>query len=133
MVNRRPLVFKEGLRSSVGTHTFPSAITPEILVKGHELVSLNLVPSLQPDSDLADPDWSQTDLPKHILESYSKLRKCRGYLIELYNSEYLSNLVSQATDKKDRYKAVKHKALEVGDVVLLSEPLLSRLTTQWRL
>ena len=123
LVNRRPLVFKEGLRSSVDLNTFPSAITPEILVRGHELISLNLIPSLQPESDSNDPDWNQTDLPKHVLDSYSKLKKCRGYLVDLYNSEYLSNLFAQATNKKDRYKRVSHQTLQVGDIVLLSEPL----------
>ena len=42
IVNRRPIAFKEGLRDSSNSEEIPSPITPEILLKGHELTSLNL-------------------------------------------------------------------------------------------
>ena len=34
------------------------------------------------------------------------------------------NLVQQAISEKDRYKPVGHACIEVGDLVLMKEPLL---------
>ena len=42
-------------------------------------------------------------------------------LTEAYHSEFLANLINQAIDKKDRYRPVKHKFLNIGDIVLLKE------------
>ena len=42
----------------------------------------------------------------------------------MYNSEFLSQLISQATDSKSRYKPITHKGLQAGDIVLLKEPFL---------
>lgn len=33
-------------------------------------------------------------------------------------------MISQATNTKDRYKPIGHQTLQVGDLVLLKEPLL---------
>ena len=50
LVNRRPISFKAGLRNDSVILTIPSQITPEILLHGHELVSVNIIPDLQPIS-----------------------------------------------------------------------------------
>ena len=44
-------------------------------------------------------------------------------LIESYNCPFLGNM-HQATNDKERYKAVIHEPLEVDDVVLLKEPYM---------
>ena len=53
------------------------------------------------------------------------MRSClgleRGSLIGTYHSEFLTTLVNQAVDKKDRYLPVYHKLIKPGDVVLLVE------------
>ena len=45
----------------------------------------------------------------------------RSRLIDIYNSEFIAHLVSQATDEKSRYRPVMHKKIQVGDIVLLKE------------
>ena len=86
LVNRRPIAFQEGLRDS-SDEILPDPITPEKLIHGFDLVSVNLIPELQPDSD-SDPDWQINKDPIcSIKDSYSKLRKVRSQLIETYNSD----------------------------------------------
>ncbi|XP_068208007.1 uncharacterized protein [Palaemon carinicauda] len=120
LVNRRPIAFKEGLRDSI-TDEVPDAITPEILLHGHELLSINIIPDLQgnPDEDL---NWTADDHVGKVLDKYQKLRNVRSRLINIYNSEFIAHLVSQATDERSRYKPVTHKRIQIGDIVLLKEP-----------
>ena len=119
LVNRRPIAFKEGLRDSI-TDEVPDAITPEILIHGHELLSINIIPDLQsnPDEDL---NWTADDHVSKVLDKYKKLRNVRSRLNDIYNSEFIAHLVSQATDEKSRYRPVMHKRIQVGDIVLLKE------------
>ena len=119
IVNKRPISFKDGLRDSSGI-PFPDAITPEILLHGYELPSLNVIPDLQQDPDL-DPDWLHSSPNKIIHSNYEKLKKVRSKLKEIYHSEFLTNLISQSTDRKNRFKPVVHKILNPGDIVLLKE------------
>ena len=123
LVNRRPIAFKEYLRSCDANESIPAPITPEILLKGHELNSLNVIPQLHPVPQM-DPDWVPNVSPvSPVQDSYGKLRKVRESLTEIYNNEFLTQLISQATDRKSRYKPASHKSLEVGDIVLIKEPL----------
>ena len=124
LVNRRPIAFKEFLRSNNSKDECPSPITPEMLIKGYELVSLNIVPDLQAVPE-DDPDWVKSNL-QHIKDNYAKLRKARGRLVQIYNEEFKTQLVNQAVDKKYRYQPVNHKPLREGDIVLLKEPLTKR-------
>ena len=91
------------------------------MLKGYELVSLNIIPSLHA-IPIDDPSWNPDSI-KHIKDSYSKLRKARMKLIEIFNSEFLAQLIGQATDDKSRYRPVSHKALQVGDIVLIKEAM----------
>lgn len=124
LVNRRPLAFKEGLRDMNVDAPMPSAITPEILLKGHELVSVNFTPYMTEIGE--DPTWDPNVAPTidHIRSSHSKLMAARQCLVSLYNEEFFSNLMSQSTNRKYRYKPVDHIRLQIGDIVLLREPLL---------
>ena len=120
LANRRPIAFKESLREG-NLSSVPEPITPELMVKGYDLTSLNLIPELQGMPDL-DPDW-QADLnpSQHIRDEYSKLRRVRNSLIERYHSEFLGTLISQSVDRKDRYRPVSQQSIKVGDLVLLKE------------
>ena len=118
LCNRRPISFKSGLRDCSTEHHIPDAITPEILLKGHELVSLNIIPELQNDHD-NDPEWHPGDVS--IDKNHAALLKARSFVNSLYHSEFLSNLEDQATNVKKRYVPVQHRPLQVGDVVLLKE------------
>ena len=125
LANRRPVAFKEALRDCSTTSNIPSPITPEMLMRGYELVSLNLVPALQEDHS-ADPDWKKIsgDISGNIKNSFSKLNKVRAYLNKEYHEQFIPNLINQAVNIKDRYKPVLHKNVSVGDIVLLKEPML---------
>ena len=56
--NRRPIAFKESLRDTSLKDFVPSVITPEIVTKGYELTSLDIMPM---DEDHSDPDWNMNE------------------------------------------------------------------------
>ncbi|XP_068247872.1 uncharacterized protein [Palaemon carinicauda] len=119
-VNRRPVAFVEGLRDE-SNDFIPDPITPERLIYGYDRISLNLIPSLQPDPEM-DSEWIANKEPLlHIKESYNKLKNVRKALTETYNKEFLAHLMKQAVNVKSRYKPVTHKPLHQGDIVLIKE------------
>jgi len=121
IVNRRPIAFKSSLRDS-SNDEFLNVITPENLLKGHDLLSINLIPYLQPDIDKGDPDWDKMEGTDSV-RMYSKcLRRVRDNLLSKYHKEFLAKLIEQAVDVKDRYKPVHHCGLKINDIVLLKEP-----------
>ena len=122
IINKRPIAFKESLRD-VPTAELPEVITPEILLRGYDTPSLNIIPDLQSSQD---DDSGESYSPAPLRETYSKLRKIRERLMEVYHHEFLGNLIHQAVDKPNRYKPRLHKNLEPGDIVLLAEKLSKR-------
>ena len=116
IINRRPIAFKEMLRDNTG-NVLPDPITPEILMRGHSLVSFNVIPELQSEPEL-DPSWGQVN---YIRDTYFKLRKVRENLNKIYHEEFLFNLMMQSVDKQGRYQPTTHKEIRKGDVVLLKE------------
>ena len=119
LLNRRPLFFKEAVRDGV-TDILPSPITPEILIRGYELVSMNLVPQLNKPLD----DYVPFCNAAHVSDSQEKLAKCRATLVEIYNENFLSNLIEVSGSNPKRFVPVKHHPIKVGDVILLREPFL---------
>ena len=122
LVNRRPVAFKEALRDC-SPETNIDVITPEILIHGHELLSLNVIPDLSSDPD-PDPDWQNSDPLKYIKNGYQKLKSVREKLFDLYHGEYLANLSLHATNVPDRYLPTKHRLVKKGDIVLVKDRLL---------
>ena len=118
LINKRPIAFKETLRDDSICETLPDIITPEKIIRGYELPSLNILPYVD-NSD--DPDWEPGVSSEKIKENYKKFESVRDNLVKTYNEEFLSNLIVQAVDRKDRYKPVSHENIEVGDIVLLKE------------
>ena len=55
-----------------------------------------------------------------MLAAFCEFRP-RSNLVDAYHSEFLSNLVHQAVNVKDRYKPVTHKSISKGDIVLIKE------------
>ena len=56
IINRRPISFKDALRDE--SLDIPEIITPEKLIHGRELVSVNVIPELQQSPDeLRDPSF----------------------------------------------------------------------------
>ena len=105
--------------------SFPQVITPELLIKGRENVSINVVPAFNGQNEDADIDWKpDAHSEDKLREEFAKYSKVSQRLLETYNAEFINSLVDQSTNKADRYKLVRHDKLKVGDVVLLKEPLL---------
>ena len=97
----------------------PEPITPEQLLFGRELVSLNVIPSLQPDYD-------EVYSPSELKDEYAKLRNAFKRLNEVYHEQFLQQLMVQSLDKRDRYKPVHNKVISPGDVCLLVESQTKR-------
>ena len=128
IVNRRPIAFKESLRNNNPDENI-KPITPEALLKGYDLVSVNVIPELQVCPDSNDPEWLKNEnLPETVRSNHSKLLKARDRLTDLYHTEFLANLIQQAVNEKGRYKPVFHKHLQVGDIVLLKDKFLKPST-----
>ena len=126
LVNRRPISYKEALRDS-NEESVPHPITPEKLLHGYDLLSINVIPDLQPDPEI-DPEYLlNTTSPEKISNIYEKLKKVRKRLIDNYHSEFLATLVKQAVDKKDRYLPCHHETLKLGDLVLIKDTHLKPL------
>ena len=118
IINKRPVAFKDALRTDYEDEdNLPEPITPEKLIHGYELPSLNIIPDLQGSDDDTDPDWT----PSQIKNTFSKLQKVRSNLLEIYQKEYFATLIAQASDKKDRYIPKSSFPLEKGDIVLIKE------------
>ena len=120
LINKRPIAFRDALRDEGGHEDLPAPITPEVLLRGHDLLTLNILPYQSVD---VDPEWTpESNGTAHIKSSFDILGKNRQKLIEIYQDEFLGDLTRQATDKKQQYKKVFHEKLEVGDVVVMKEP-----------
>lgn len=123
LINKRPIAFQEALRETSNLKV-PDPISPELLIKGRTLDTVNVIPALD-GSDSGDEDYiAKFDSSHSLRHEMAKLRKVHGNLIKRYNDEFLSQLISQSVDKADRYKPVHHHKLEVHDIVLIKDPLI---------
>ena len=116
IINKRPIAFKEALRDAADD--IPEPITPEHLIRGYELNSFNIIPNLHEEEE-QDKNFS---LSSKIEDSYHQLRKVRIKLLNIYQNEFLKNLISQAVDRSGRYRPVTHHEVKIGDIILLKEP-----------
>lgn len=117
LVNRRPIALKEVLREN-SVRDIPEAITPEVLIRGYDLPSMNVIPELQSINE----EWSPSNNSQDMIRiRYEKLKKVQKKLSDLYNDEYVSNLIHQAVNLKDRYKPVAHHDIQEGDIVLIKD------------
>ena len=117
IVNRRPVALKEVLRDK--DLDVPEAITPELLLRGYSLTSVNIMPDN--NIDLNDPDFENENVSDKVVSISEKLQRVRLNMIERYNSEFLSTLIYQAINQKDRFKPVNSRVIKRGDIVLLKE------------
>ncbi|XP_068206256.1 uncharacterized protein [Palaemon carinicauda] len=120
LINKRPIAFKDSLRDAC-IDNVENPKTPECLLKGYDLVSVNIIPELQ-NSSSDDTNWVPgSSAIDDVKDNYYKLRQARNRLVEAYHSEFLATHINQAVDKRNRYRPVNHKTLAVGDIVLLKE------------
>ena len=120
IINKRPIAFLAGLRSSAEDEA-PQEITPEMLLHGRALEWTNIVPGLQPIDEEIYQTGNKKGSTVKFKDQYVKLRSCLESLKKLYNDEMVAQLIDQAVSRKDAYVKVKHKSIEPGDIVLLKE------------
>ena len=120
IINRRPIAFREKLTSN--DIDLPDVITPEQLIYGRTLTSMNIIPEMHPIDET-----NLEVLDSNIPTSFDKLNKMRNRLIKIYNEEFVQDLVRQATNETNRYRPKLHHKLKVGDIVFIKDPLLKPL------
>ena len=121
LVNKRPIsFFRETLRDSENLE-LPEPITPESLLHGRHLISVNVIPGLQPISEEEYIPTGSYDGHKSVNDIYKKLRKVRNSLCKSYHEEYYAKLLAESVDRDDRYRPIGHMPIEPGDLVLLKE------------
>ena len=121
-INKRPICFKEALRDIPNSEVI-EAITPELLLKGYNVNSLNIAPDYQ----VQEVDW-EPGKSEDICKALEAFNKCRQTLKEVYHDEFLQSLIHQATNEPDRYKIMPHRALKPRDIVLLKDKFAKPLT-----
>ena len=114
IVNKRPIAFQNSLRD---TSVVPPTISPEMLIYGREIPSINVIPT---HFNRSDPDWSLSC--EELKVDFGNLQRVRDRIKENYHGEFLQNLIDQAVDKPGRYKHNHHARLKPNDIVLLIEP-----------
>ena len=110
LVNKRPIAFKNSLTA---IDADVDAITPEMILKGREVTCVNILPPNNSE-DLDEVTGSETNT---VERRYEKLAKAREKLTGLYQGEFMQTLISQAVDKKGRYKKRSHKEIRKNDVI----------------
>lgn len=91
LVNKRPIAFQESLRD--GEIALPSPITPEILIKGFDLVTLNIIPSSGIERDL---DWQcNSNVVDLIKKDFSQINKIRENLKSSYHVLLIRQLIQR--------------------------------------
>ena len=76
LINRRPIVFKEALRDNIDD--VPEPITPERLIHGCDLVSVNVIPDMHEDSE--GEEYSPVE---KIRSNFDKCKAIRKSLIRI--------------------------------------------------
>jgi len=114
LINKRPLTFFESIRDTSTNSIDP--ITPEMLLKGYDVPNILIIPQLQP-TDENDADFPLRSDP--LSEKFSRLRRVRCKLKEIYFDQFLQNLRDLSTRKSDMYKQVKHVPLKINDLVAI--------------
>ena len=121
LVNKRPI----GLRSMLPPNKasdLPFSITPEILIKGYTIPSLNILPSATSEQ-LDDPDWSPAKCSA-LFDSFRHLNSVRNNIASLYDDLFILDLKKKATDSPDRFKRRNQFHLKVDDVVSIRSSMI---------
>ena len=120
LLNKRPVCFRDGLRDSSNECHVPKAISPEMIIHGYEIPSINVIPALECNSDEFVVNKNSSS------EIYDKLAKTRQALSESYATEFLPRILEQATNLSERYIPKSHVRLSPGDIVLINDGFVKR-------
>ena len=121
LINKRPVACKRLLTDQTSHENF-EAITPEVLIYGHEIPALSVIAHL--DSELADSFILEHDHSRDtLLEHLKNLREAKKEVEQRYYAEFVSSLRDNSTDRPDRYRQQRPIELAIGDVVTVKQPL----------
>ena len=113
LINKRPVAFNNNLSSQSIAVDPLDVLTPELIVKGYVVPSVNVVPPLGDAPDQYEPGCTNNELYKR----YDQLRSVKNKLEHLYQNEFRAHLMHQALDRKDKYVKRSHVKLKPGDLV----------------
>ena len=122
LMNKRPIALKEMLSANEVTNEVPFALTPEIILKGYSVPSMNILP-LESKDDLVDQTWSPDGASK-LYESFRQLSTVRNNISDLYSECFAMDLEKKATNQPNRYKKQPLSELKINDVVSIKTRLL---------
>lgn len=121
LVNKRPIALKSLLSANDKDPDLPCAITPELLIRGYEVPSMNILPVESGDS-LDDMDWLPNS--SKVFEDFASLNKTRSKIHSLYEKEFLRTLEIQATNTPRRYSKHSQTDVNIGDLVAIRTNLV---------
>jgi len=120
LINKRPIAFANSLdKLDTDTEAF-GVITPEMIVKGKDIPVISIVPPV--GSGEVDCDFVLENHNALCVDRYRRLQRVRSNLEDLYAKEFVTNLMYQATGRKDAFKRKTHIKLKPGDLVSLRTP-----------
>ena len=93
-------------------------VPPEFLKFGYETAILEVGEFSKDNAE----DWKP--VPDISSEEFRKLKEIKDRLRQQYQSEFIYNLMDQATKHRDKYIPVHHKNISVGDIVLIKDSLV---------
>ena len=109
LISKRPIGFKNISVKEVDPE-YQFAITPELLLRGYEVPSLNILPGFNDPEETENLDWSPNS--SKVFKDFKLLNVTRSKIFDIYEQEFLRNLEAQATNLPNRYK--KHGQYEVS-------------------
>ena len=110
------------LSSNEVDYEYPFVITPELLLKGYEVPSVNVLPGFGSPDEIKDSDW----LPSapNIFKDFKHLHIARNRIFDLYEQEFFRTLEVQATNLPNRYKKHVQSEIGIGDLVAIKTNLI---------
>lgn len=122
LINKRPIAYKSVLSENGVDGEMPYAITPELLLRGYEVPSVNILPGSTDSDYLSDLDWQPGS--SKTFASFKSLKKVQSKIHELYEQEFVKTLEYQATNLEKRYKNRNQNLVKIGDLVAIKTKLV---------
>ncbi len=128
LINKRPIAFKNLLSDPSAHDEELQPLTPEMILKGYEVPSVNILPQMQTIPEMYENDkiWN---FPNEkcigsngvLQHRFEQLKRIRSKINSLYHGEFIQTLMEQATNRKNAFALKTHKKLSVGDLVSIKQ------------
>ena len=122
LINKRPIGFRNMLSANEVDPECPFVITPELLLRGYEVPSLNILPGFSDPEETENLDWSPNS--SKVFKDFKLLNVTKSKIFNIYEQEFLRNLEAQATTLPNRYKKHGQYEVRVGDLVAIETNLV---------